>query len=155
MADRLEFVTYCGLHCDLCAARSRIPRRAAALQQAMADEGWNYWGQNVPGFAAFWKFLAELQAGGGCPGCRAGGGFPGCQIRVCARERGVALCARCPDFPCEHVGWLAARYPTLIADNRRLQAVGLDRWLEEQAERVRRGVIYADTRYEGDEPAEE
>lgn len=39
MADPLEFVTYCGLHCELCAERRRIPERAAALQKAMADEG--------------------------------------------------------------------------------------------------------------------
>jgi hypothetical protein len=42
-------------------------------------------------------------------------------------------------------------YPTLIADNRRLQAVGLAQWLAEQAERARRGVVYADIRYEVDE----
>jgi hypothetical protein len=67
MADRLEFVAYCGLHCDLCAARSRIPQRAAALQKAMADEGWTYWEQNVPGFEVFWKFLADLRADGAWP----------------------------------------------------------------------------------------
>ena len=35
---------------------------------------------------------------------------------------------------------LAARYPTLIADNRHMQAVGLERWLKEQKERVWRGL---------------
>ena len=43
---------------------------------------------------------------------------------------------------------LVTYYPPLIADNRRLQAVGLARWLAEQEERVRRGVVYADTRHE-------
>jgi hypothetical protein len=113
----------------------------------MAEEGWPYWGGSVPGFAEFWEFLESLEAEGGCRGCRAGGGYPECQIRICARERGQDLCSHCADFPCDRVESLAARYPTLIADNRRLRAVGLERWLREQEERVRRGVVYADVRY--------
>jgi len=40
----------------------------------------------------------------------------------------------------------ATGYPYL-ADNRRLKTVGLERWLAEQEERARRGVVYADIRY--------
>lgn len=145
--DNLEFVTYCGLHCDLCSARSRIPQRAKALQEAMDDEGWPYWGSTIPGFTAFWQFLEGLHADGGCPGCRAEGGDPSCKIRVCARERGLDLCNQCGDFPCELVQALAARYPTLIADNRRMQVVGLVQWLEEQRERAHRGFVHTDIRY--------
>lgn len=144
----LELVTYCGLYCDLCAERIRIPRRAAALQAAMAEEGWPFWGPGVAGFTEFWSFLEGLANGEGCPGCRAGGGFPGCQIRICARERGLDLCSECADFPCKYVGTLAARYPTLVADNVRMKSVGLEQWLAEQKERARRGVVYADIRYE-------
>lgn len=146
MTEQLEFVTYCGLYCGLCAARTRIPERAVALQQAMDEEGWPFWGQTFPGFPEFWKFLEGLGSKG-CPGCRAGGGDPGCKIRICAQERGLDLCSRCTDFPCEQIEALAARYPTLIADNRRLQGLGLARWLAEQEERARRGVVYADIRY--------
>jgi hypothetical protein len=145
--DNLELVTHCGLHCDLCSARSRIPQRARALQQAMTDEGWPHWGREFPGFTDFWQFLEGLHADGGCPGCRAGGGDPGCHIRICARERGIDLCNQCGDFPCQRIQALAARYPTLIADNRRMQAVGLAQWLEEQRERARRDVIYSDIRH--------
>ena len=148
-------VTYCGLYCDLCAERTRIPRRAAALQAAMAEEGWPFWGPTRPGFTEFWSFLEELGSGEGCPGCRAGGGYPGCQIRVCAKERGLELCSQCADFPCEHVEALAARYPTLIADNARMKAAGLEHWLTEQKERERRGVVYADIRYRVDDAEHE
>ena len=148
----MELVTYCGLYCDLCAERTRIPQRAAALQAAMAEEGWPFWGPSVPGFAEFWSFLEGLASGEGCPGCRADGGFPGCQIRACARERGLDVCSQCAYFPCEHVEALAARYPTLIADNIRMRAVGLKQWLSEQEERARRGVVYADIRYRVDDP---
>ncbi len=138
MRNQLEFVTYCGLHCDLCAERARIPRQAAALQESMSEEGWPYRGHSIPGFTQFWEFLERLHAKGGCPGCRAGGGYPECQIRVCAQERELALCSQCPDFPCYHIQALGARYPTLIADNQRLRALGLEQWLSEQDERARR-----------------
>jgi len=151
MSDQLEWVTYCGLHCDLCGARARIPQRADALHQAMDDEGWPYWGMSEPGFREFWSFLEKLRVDSGCPGCRAEGGWPGCPMRACARERGLELCNQCPDFPCSHVEGLAARYPMLIADNHRMQEVGLERWLGEQKERVVRGVVYADTRNSTDE----
>jgi hypothetical protein len=142
----MEFVTYCGLHCELCAERSRIPQRAAALREAMAEEGWPFWAETLPGFGEFWTFLENLQSGG-CPGCRAGGGYPECQIRLCAQDRGLEQCCHCPDFPCDHVEALGTRYPTLIADNQRLRTVGLEQWLAEQEERVRRGVVYADIRH--------
>jgi hypothetical protein len=62
------------------------------------------------------------------------------------------VCSQCADFACEHIESLAARYPTLIADNVRMKAVGLEQWLAEQEERARRGVVYADIRYRVDEP---
>lgn len=151
MTESLEFITYCGLYCELCAERTRIPQRAALLQQAMTDEGWPFWGHEVSGFTPFWEFLQQLQADGGCPGCRAGGGYPACRIRACARERGLELCSQCDDFACDHVKALAAIYPTLLADNARLQSVGLEQWLAEQVERVARGVVYADIRYRVEE----
>jgi len=153
--DQLEFVTFCGLHCDLCAERSRIPAQAKALQQAMTEEGWPFWGTDVPGFSGFWRFLEGLHADGGCPGCRAGGGYPQCPIRACAQERGLELCSECPDFPCPRIQALNAIYPTLISDNRRLQAVGLEQWLVEQQERAGRGVVYADIRYQVDDAVRE
>lgn len=152
MKEEMAFVTYCGLYCELCAERGRIPQRAAALQAAMADEGWPSWGQAMPGFAGFWEFLEKLQVGGGCPGCRADGGYPQCKIRICARNRGVELCAECPDFPCAEIERLGSIYATLIADNRRLQLVGLEQWRREQQERARRGFVYADVRYRAEEP---
>lgn len=147
MADDLAMVTYCGLYCGLCAERTRIPKLATQLHQAMEEEGWPSWGDAVPGFRAFWGFLSDLQSGE-CPGCRTGGGFPACEIRKCARERSLRCCADCSGFPCSKVEELATVYPTLVADNRRLQAVGLEKWLAEQEERVRRGVVYADIRYQ-------
>ena len=47
--DELKLVTYCGLHCDLCSARGRMPLQASALRDTMRNEGWEYWGHTVPG----------------------------------------------------------------------------------------------------------
>jgi hypothetical protein len=149
--ETLTFVTYCGLHCDLCGARARTPVRAEALHQSMYDEGWPFWGAGIPGFKEFWEFLESLFVDGGCTGCRAGGGPPHCRIRACARERGLDLCSQCPDFPCAYLEALNAAYPMLITDNLRMQRVGAEQWNTEQQERARRGVVYADIRYQAGE----
>ena len=124
MDERLEFVTHCGLCCELCAERGRIPRRAAALQEAMAEEGWPFWGHTVPGFTGFWEFLEGLHASGGCSGCRAGGGYPQCQIRLCARERGLELCSECFDFP-----WITLRRWALATRHSSRTIVACKRWV--------------------------
>jgi hypothetical protein len=46
----------------------------------------------------------------------------------------------------QHIYALVARYPALIADNRRMQAIGLEKWLGEQPQRACRGFIYTDIR---------
>ena len=47
MATDLRLVTYCGLYCELCAARGRIPRQANALRETMVKEGYDVWGKDV------------------------------------------------------------------------------------------------------------
>ena len=65
------------------------------------------------------------------------------------------MCSQCPDFPCERIHVLSATYPTLVADNVRMQSVGLEQWLVEQEERARRGVVYADIRYRVEDPEDD
>ena len=149
MAD-LKLVTYCGLHCTLCAQRGRIPRQAQELRESMHKEGYDFWGTEIPGFKEFWKFLTDLcDVDNGCPGCRAGGGYPACTIRKCARERGIEICVFCEEYPCERVLEIAKRYPTLLADGKRMREIGLEAWIQEQEERAKTGFAYADIRYHG------
>jgi len=154
--DTLKLVTYCGLYCGLCAQRGRIPRQANALKESMVREGYEFWGQEIPGFDDFWRFLASLcDPEKSCPGCRQGGGPPFCSIRKCARERKVEVCVYCEEYPCQRVLGIAKGYPTLIADGKRIQEVGLESWLQEQEERAKTGFAYADIRYHPyDIPAE-
>lgn len=145
--EDLSLVAYCGLHCDLCAQRCRIPKQAAQLRDSLQKEGCEYWGGGIAGFEQFWEVLNQFSdSGQSCPGCRQGGGFPDCEIRRCAKERNVEVCPRCSDFPCDRVKKLGKVYPTLIPDGRRLKRIGLAAWIQEQNQRGATGFAHADIR---------
>ena len=145
--DRLKLVTYCGLYCDLCSTRGRVPKQASALKDTMTKEGWEYWGNSVPGFKEFWKFLDGMSTSEKtCPGCRQGGGPPFCGIRKCARAKGLDLCIECKDWPCSRIDGLAAGYVSLIADSQRHKRIGTTEWLKEQKARAGTGFCYCDIR---------
>ena len=145
--DNLKYVTYCGLYCGLCTARCRIPRQAAALRDTMANDGYDKWGVNIPGFNEFWKFLNEhCEPDKNCPGCRQGGGPPFCGIRKCAKAKNIEICVFCDEYPCYRIDAVAKGYPTLIADGKRIKEIGIDKWTAEQQQRVQTGFAYADIR---------
>lgn len=148
--DFLRLVTYCGLYCGLCAQHNRIPQQARQLQKSLSEEGFDDFYQYVPEmkdvFPTFWQFLQKLTAFN-CS-CRIGkGGPPDCKIRCCAKRRNIVVCPQCRDYPCQHVQALAKHYPTLIQDGKRMQEVGVEKWVEEQEQRAKRGFVYADIRY--------
>jgi len=146
MAD-LTYVTYCGLYCGLCSARNRIPPTARTLREQMRRDGWEHWGEEVPGFREFWVFLKNLAEPTSAGGCRSGEcGAPFCGIRKCARQRGVDVCWQCDEYPCQRVLGLAKGYPMLLADGQRAKEIGLDAWIAEQEERARTGFAYVDIR---------
>jgi hypothetical protein len=115
----------------------------------MAKEGYEYWGNEIKGFPDFWKFLNNLcEPDKACPGCRQNGGPPFCGIRKCAKKKGHDICVYCPDYPCHRIETLAKGYPTLVPDGNRIKEIGLDKWLDEQKQRVATGFVYADIRRE-------
>ena len=144
----LCLVGYCGLHCELCAHRNRIPQQARQLQRSLHEEGFDDWYQYAPDlkdtFPPFWQFLQNL-ATLDCT-CRTGGGPPDCKIRRCAKQKSIEICPQCKEYPCQLITALAEHYPTVIQDGKRLQKIGLENWVKEQEERAERGVVYADTR---------
>lgn len=90
-----EMIGYCGYSCHLCAARSDDP----AVRQKLVD-GWkkifgheHYTAENVK-----------------CDGCPADGKVADqkCEARPCAKEKGVANCAYCDEFPCDKMKHLVA-----------------------------------------------
>jgi len=148
--QNFRYVTYCGLYCELCAQRSRIPQQARQLLKSLHEEGFDDFYQYVPKmketFPPFWRLLNEL-AQFDCT-CRTGkGGPPDCKIRNCAKQKNVIVCPQCKEYPCLLIHSLAEHYPTLIQDGKRLQKIGLEKWIKEQEERAKRGFVYADIRY--------
>ena len=146
MAD-LRHVTYCGLYCGLCSQCSRIPRQAEALRLSMHKEAWDQWGSHVTGFEGFWAFLTRLAGAEANCSCRGGKcGPPFCGIRKCAQMKEVDACPFCPEYPCPRIQGLAKGYVNVLADAKRMQEIGLDRWIQEQEARRATGFCYVDIR---------
>lgn len=147
--DRLALVAYCGLYCDLCAQRGRIPKHAAQLRDSMTVTGWDRYGKDlVPGFEKFWKTLGDFSdIAKSCPGCRLQrDGESSCGIRKCARKRKVEVCWYCAEWPCDRIEELAQRYIMLVPDGERAKRIGVGKWLKEQLVRAGTGFCYCDTR---------
>ena len=153
MADDLKRVTYCGLYCGLCLNGGRIPRRATELRDLLQKVHIEQWGPDLPGYDGFRSFLDELAGFEPRASCRERScGIEDCSIRTCTEERSVAACPLCIDYPCERIGTIAKRYPSLLCDGERMREVGIDAWAEEQEARKARGFAYIDIRYDPPAP---
>ncbi|MHB0879117.1 MAG: DUF3795 domain-containing protein [Anaerolineae bacterium] len=140
-------IAYCGLYCDLCDQRTRVPERAAALLHSLRLADFEAWGRGYPGFAEFWHLLADLAVVRRERTCRSGHcGAPDCAIRRCAQSKGLAVCVECGEYPCDRVRTLGRSEPTLLHDGARLREIGPEAWVAEQEERRRSGFCYADVR---------
>jgi hypothetical protein len=101
----------------------------------------------IPGGDGFWPFLKNMATDGLCISCKDGGGDPGCVIRLCAKEKGVDMCALCKEYPCGHFDASSQKYPALnsmLQDNALLREQGMDAWIKLQDERRANGYTYTD-----------
>jgi len=137
-----DYVAYCGLSCKLCSLIATLPRQAGQLLETMKDDGWERFGDQIyEGFSKFWEVLNSLAVTDqSSPLCIGGCGNPECEIRKCAVERGLQVCAFCPDFPCELILSFTRRYPFLMKNNERIRESGIDAWLAEQDELLAQGI---------------
>jgi len=142
--DDLELVTYCGLYCGLCSHRNRIPGQAGSLRQSMQKEGWDRWAKDDPDFKEFWSYLGRLAES--TPSCRQGCGPPFCAIRKCVQEKKLDACPFCEQYPCQRILGIAAGYPTMLADAKRMKDKSVSVWVQEQEERRKTGFAYVDIR---------
>jgi len=142
-----EQVIYCGLYCRLCGQHSRIPELSRRLREAMDKEGYKHWGLGLSGFREFWVFLESLCSSNEKMNCRkVSCGPASCAIRKCALAKKIEVCIFCDDYPCSRILDLAERYPTLLADGKRLKSIGIENWVKEQEERRKTGFAYVDIR---------
>lgn len=136
-------IAYCGINCRMCNLTTILPEAAENLHQIMKDDGWEFFGSQVhPEFDDFWKVLNSLAVlKESCPLCKGGCGDPECKFRVCAREKGLELCFTCDSFPCTDLkSFYDKRYPYLEASAVRMKEIGLEEWLKEQTDLVKRSV---------------
>jgi hypothetical protein len=126
----------------MCSIVATIPVQATALQETLQNDGWEYYGSEIyPEFAPFWKVLNSLkEMDKTSPLCIGGCGDPTCEIRVCAQEKGLRVCAECAEFPCKLLTDFTRRYPFLVENGKRIQEIGIDAWLAEQDELVANGI---------------
>jgi hypothetical protein len=79
---------------------------------------------------------------GTCTSCKDGSGNPGCTVRICAREKGVEICALCGEYPCTEFDAFFEGYPVLRDDNALLREQGIGAWAKLQDERRAKGETY-------------
>ena len=121
------YVAYCGLYCGACAVM--VANERGEVEKLLEQE--------EPGYT-----VVDLT----CRGCRTdvtARWCGDCEMRLCARERGVAFCCDCDDYPCEHnKAFQADKHPHHSVVLKNLGAIaegGADAWLAAQAERWKCG----------------
>ena len=139
-----RYICYCGLYCENCAVKAKVAPASRILYEEMKKVGFEDIIHMIPGGDNFWPFLKDMAEGGVCISCQEGSGNPGCDVRVCAQEKGVEMCALCDDYPCEKFSAYFEGYPVLKHDNALLREKGMDAWAKLQDERLARGFTYAD-----------
>jgi len=137
-----KFACYCGLCCLNCAVKVKVEPAAKVLYDEMKSAGFEEVIAFIPGGEGFWPFLKAMADNGMCISCQDGGGDPGCAVRVCAREKGVEMCAFCTDYPCDKLNVFLCRNPVLENDNALLRDEGWDAWASLQERRLESGYTY-------------
>lgn len=134
-----KYACYCGLHCENCAVKVKVEPAAGVLYDEMQKLGFAEIISFFPDGEKFWSFLKGMTTDGICVSCRAGSGNPGCRVRICAKEKGVEMCALCESYPCEHFADFFMGYPMLVHDNAVLREQGWESWERLQEERRAKG----------------
>jgi hypothetical protein len=137
-----EYICYCGLYCENCAVKVKVEPAAKVLHEEMKKAGFEDIMQFLPDGDKFWSFLKGMAIEGVCVSCKEGSGNPGCKVRICAKEKGVEICALCESYPCELFTRYFESYPILQHDNSVLREKGWEAWSKLQNERQAKGFIY-------------
>ena len=139
-----KYICYCGLYCENCAVKAKVEPASKVLYNEMKAAGFEEIIQMIDGGNSFWSFLKNMVNAGVCVSCKDGSGNPGCAVRICAKEKGVEVCALCDNYPCKIFDKFFAGYPVLKKDNELLRKEGIDTWLKFQNERRVKGYTYSD-----------
>ena len=141
-----NYMCYCGLYCENCATKAKVEPAAEILYNEMKKAGFEDVIHFLPNGAEFWEFLKAVAEDGACVSCQDGSGNPGCTVRICAKEKGVIMCAFCDNYPCDKFTEFFSGYPMLKEDNALLRAKGVEAWAQLQDERLVNGYTYSENR---------
>jgi hypothetical protein len=138
-----KFICYCGLHCENCGIKTKVEPASKVLYEEMKKMGFEGFIHNMPNGKEFWTFLKYMVEKGVCVSCQSGvGGDPHCAIRICAKEKGIEMCALCNDYPCDNFAMIFKVNPTVKSDNALLHEQGMEQWAKLQDERKAKGFTY-------------
>lgn len=141
-----KYMCYCGLYCENCATKAKVEPAARVLHSEMKKAGFEDIIHFIPDGAAFWSFLKSVAEDGACISCKDGSSNPGCAVRICAKEKGVEMCALCDSYPCDKFAEFFAGYPMLKEDNALFRGSGIDAWAQLQDDRRANGYTYSDNK---------
>jgi len=137
-----KYACYCGLTCENCAVKVKVEPAARVLYDEMKKAGFEEVISFIPGGDGFWPFLKGMAQDGVCVSCKEMGGDPGCSIRLCAKGKGVDMCAFCEEYPCEKLTAFFGRNPVVEQDNALLRDHGWEAWAALQDKRNADGFTY-------------
>jgi hypothetical protein len=137
-----KYICYCGLYCGNCRIIAKINPAAKVLYDEMIASGLESVINFIPGGDGFWPFLKDLAEDRTFTSCIEGCGDPSCAIRLCAKEKGIEMCAMCVSYPCGHFNDFLKAHPLLEHDNSLLREKGFEAWSELQDDRRARGFVY-------------
>ena len=137
-----EYTCYCGLYCGNCAVKVKVEPASKTLYEEMKKAGFEEIIHFIPNGDTFWSFLKSMAVDGVCISCKEGSGNPGCKVRICAKEKGIEMCALCDSYPCALFERFFEGYPILKYDNSVLREKSLEAWSKLQDERQARGFSY-------------
>lgn len=141
-----DLACYCGLYCENCPVRAKVVPAAKVLLEEMRKAGFEDVIGMIPDGNTFWAFLKGMTDSKRFASCREGCGNPECAIRVCAEEKGIAMCALCESYPCGHFDKFLAENPKLGQDNALLRDQGRAEWAKLQDKRRAEGFTYHEWR---------
>ena len=139
-----KYICYCGLCCHNCAVKAKVEPASKVLYEEMKKARFEDVINKIPGGDGFWKFLKGMVNDGICISCQEGSGNPGCPVRICAKEKGMEMCASCSNYPCELFIEYFKGYPLLEKDNAMLREQGMEAWAKLQDERIAKGFTYSE-----------
>ena len=113
--------TYCGLNCGACPVL--VANKNGTVDQRAAE----------------WNMPAENLKCHGCKTDQLAVYCVKCDMRDCARQKNIAFCFECDEFPCETIvnfnNDKASHHSAALHNLYRIRDIGLDDWLTEQNNR--------------------